>query len=145
MNVGFSLRGFFIVLLPMIPNFFYFLFPKAVSSGKPAKHPVLDFIEHGMQAIFIALLIFLTAPEVPFKNPLMIGIAAFLLAYYVLWILLFAKHRTLLILLCMAVFPVVYFLLAEIWIQNVWAIAPTVIFGVAHAWITDQNYQMENK
>lgn len=142
--VGFSLRGFFIVLLPMIPNFFYFLFPKAFPSGKQAKHPVLNWIEHGMQAVFIALLLFLVGPETSFQSPIMIGIVLFLISYYALWILLLMNRKTLLVLLCMAVFPVVYFLLAEIWIQNVWAIAPTLIFGIAHVRITYKDYQTEN-
>lgn len=137
-SFGFSWRGFLIVLLPMIPNIFYFLFPDAISSGKiENSHLILNIIEHGSQLIYIALLIFMvTNKYVSIQSVYIIGMAIFLLSYYALWILLFTGKKNLIILICMAIFPVVYFILAEIWLHNFLAIIPTAIFGIAHVIIT---------
>ncbi len=137
-SFGFSWRGFLIVLLPMIPNIFYFLFPNAISSGKlENSHLILNIIEHGSQLIYIALLIFMiTNKYTSIQSVYVIGMAIFLLSYYALWILLFAGNKNLIILICMAIFPVVYFILAEIWLHNFPAIIPTTIFGIVHVIIT---------
>lgn len=137
-SFGFSWKGFLIVLLPMIPNIFYFMFPNAISSGKmESSHLILDIIEHGSQLIYIALLIFMiTNRYVYIQSNYVIGMAIFLLSYYALWILLFAGNKNLIILICMAIFPVVYFILAEIWLYNFPAIVPTAIFGIVHVIIT---------
>lgn len=135
---GFSWKGFLIVLLPMIPNLFYFLFPNVISSEKVENvHFRLDVIEHGSQFIYIALLIFVISNQyVSIQSLYVVGMVIFLLFYYVLWILLFAGNKNLMILICMAVFPVIYFILAEIWLHNFVAIIPTVIFGIVHIIIT---------
>jgi len=69
-----------------------------------------------------------------------IGMVIFLLSYYVLWILLFMGRKDFIVLICMAVFPVVYFILSEIWLHNFPAILPTVIFGIAHLIITYMDF-----
>jgi hypothetical protein len=137
-SLGFSWKGFLIVLLPMIPNVFYFIFPNAIPSGTiENKHLTLDFIEHGSQFIYIGLLIFMaTNKEVSLQSKYLVGMIILLLSYYILWILLFAGNKNLVILICMAVFPVVYFILAEIWIHNYFAIIPTTVFGIVHLIIT---------
>lgn len=137
-SFGFSWKGFLIVLLPMIPNIFYFLFPNAILSGNVENnHLILDIIEHGSQIIFIALLIFMiTYKHVSLRSVYVIPMATFLLSYYALWILLFAGNKNLMILICMAVFPVAYFILSEIWLHNFLAIIPTAIFGIVHVIIT---------
>jgi hypothetical protein len=137
-SFGFSWKGFLIVFLPMIPNIFYFLFPNAISSGKVENsHLILDVIEHGSQIIYITLLIFIiTNKHVSLQSVYVIAIAIFLLSYYALWVLLFAGNKNLMILICMAVFPVIYFILAEIWLHNFLAIIPTAIFGIIHVIIT---------
>lgn len=137
-SFGFSWVGFIIVLLPMIPNIFYFLYPNVISSEKVANsHLILDVIEHGTQFIYIALLIFMmTNKNVSIQSPYVIGMAIFLLSYYAFWVLLFAGNKNLMILTCMAVFPVVYFILAEFWLRNFPAMIPTAIFGIVHVIIT---------
>lgn len=141
-SFGFSWNGFLIVLLPMIPNIFYFLFPDAISSGRVENsHLTLDLIEHGSQIIYITLLIFIiTNKNVSLQSVYVIAMAIFLLSYYILWILLFAGNKDLIILICMAIFPVVYFILAEIWLRNFLAIIPTVIFGIVHVIITYKDF-----
>lgn len=139
---GFSWKGFLIVLLPMIPNVFYFLFPNAISNGSiVGSHLILDIIEHGSQAIYIAFLIILiTKKDTPLQSPYVAGMAILLLSYYILWILLFSGMKNLMVLICMSVFPVIYFILAEIWLHNFPAIAPTAIFGIVHVMITCMDF-----
>ncbi|WP_110929874.1 hypothetical protein [Paenibacillus bouchesdurhonensis] len=139
---GFSWKGFLVVLLPMIPNILYFAIPNSISTGGSAEnHKVLDLIEHGSQFMYMALLVIVISKQtIPFKSNYIISMAIFLIAYYVLWILLFAGHKNILVFLCMAVFPVIYFILAEMWLYNYFAIVPTVIFGIVHTIITYKDF-----
>lgn len=141
--LGFSCKGFLIVLLPMLPNILFFLYPNAIASGDIVKgHKVLDIIEHGSQIIFIAFLLFYKSKqEVTIRSAYVLGMVIFLVSYYVLWVLLFGGNKTLIVLICMAIFPVVYFILAEVWLHNYIAIIFTMIFGFVHVMITYMDYQ----
>ena len=136
--LGFSWKGLIVFLLPMIPNIFYFLYPAPDGTGYIANnHIVLDILEHGSQAIFILMLIFVMSKQTSkIQSPYVIGMAISLIFYFVLWILYFTGKANLIILLGMAILPVVYFILAEIWLNNYLAIIPTVLFGVVHIIIT---------
>lgn len=126
----------------MLPNIFYFLIP--ASPGKLASsHLYLDILEHGSQAIFIFLLIFVIREQAyEMICPYTIGMAVILTIYLVLWIFLFTGYTNLVILLGMAVLPVIYFILAEMWLHNYFAIIPTVLFGIVHVIITYSDYQI---
>ena len=139
---GFSWKGLIVFLLPMIPNIFYFLFPAPEGAGNIANnHMILDVLEHGSQAIFIFMLIFVISKQTSkIQSPYTVGMAILLLFYFVLWILYFTGKANLIILLGMAILPVVYFILAEIWLYNYLAIIPTVLFGIVHVIITYINY-----
>lgn len=128
-HFGFSWKGLIIFLLPMIPNIFYFLIPALDISGNNANsHLILDVLEHGSQAIFFFLLIFVVREQASeMRCPYIIGMAIMLIFYYGLWILYFTGNANSIIFLGMAVLPVVYFILAEIWLQNYLAIIPTVL------------------
>ncbi|MGG7177516.1 hypothetical protein ACQPU1_07995 [Clostridium paraputrificum] len=145
-SFSFSLTGFLIVLLPMIPNFFYFLLPNAFSTEKiENKHLILDIIEHGSQFFYIALLIFITTNKnLSMQSLYFVGMVVSLVFYYILWILLFSGHKNLIILISMAIFPVIYFILSEIWINNLLSTIPTVIFGVVHVIITYKDFTSSN-
>ncbi|MFF2482425.1 hypothetical protein [Paenibacillus sp. NPDC058071] len=139
---GFSWKGFLVVVLPMIPNLLYFANPKLIPTrGSGKSHKALDLIEHGSQFVYIALLVIVLSKQtISFKSNYIIGMAIFLIAYYVLWILLFAGHTNRLVHFCLAIFPVIYFILAEMWLYNYFAIVPTIIFGVAHTVITYKDF-----
>lgn len=125
----------------MIPNFLYFAFPKILPS-KSTNHVLLDIIEHGSQAVLFVLLIFFsTKNDVPLQRIFLIGMIIFLIPYYLLWLLLILGYKNLFILMCMAVFPVIYFILGEIWIKNYPAILPTLVFGVVHSMITYKDFK----
>ncbi|MFD1773873.1 hypothetical protein [Paenibacillus rhizophilus] len=140
---GFSWEGLVVFILVMIPNLFYFWLPNSSGSGRtPSKHLILDIMEHGSQAIFIFLLVFLISKQgAPMLSPYTIGMAILLLLYYLLWIFYFRGYKNFTVLLGMAVVPVAYFILAEIWLHKIPAVVPTVIFGVTHIVITYIDYR----
>ena len=137
-SFGFSWKGLLTFLLIMIPNIFFFFLPNQNVLGSGINnHLILDIIEHASQAIFIFLLLFLISKRnSPMVSPYTICIAIILLSYYALWIFYFLGSNNLILLLGMAVLPVAYFTLAEIWLHNLPAIVPTAIFGIVHIIIT---------
>ena len=137
-SIGFSLQGFLIILLPMVPNIFYFVFPKFfISNHEVTKHEILELIEHSSQFLFILLLLLLKSNiDASRQSKLVLVISLVLIAYYLLWILLVLGYRNRIVLMCMAIFPVIYFILSEIWLHNYFAMIPTVIFGIAHSMVT---------
>ena len=142
-SFGFSWKGLLAFLLIMIPNIFYFFLPNsAVSGSADSNHLIGDIIEHVSQAIFIILLMFLVNKRgSPMVSPYTVCMAILLLSYYVLWTFYFTGSKNLVILLGMAVLPVAYFVLAEIWLHNLPAIIPTAIFGFVHIIITYIDFQ----
>ncbi|WFR55140.1 hypothetical protein QA584_16160 [Anaerocolumna sp. AGMB13025] len=136
---GFSIKGLIIFLLPMIPNLFFFLFPKNGNAFGNAdnKHVILDILEHGSQAVFVFLLIFLINRQTSLVlGPYTFSFGIALIMYFILWGFYFSGNNTLFILLGLAIIPVVYFILSEIWLHNLPAIIPTMIFGIVHTIIT---------
>jgi hypothetical protein len=145
-NIGFSWKGLMIFLLPMLPNILFFICKDPNGSmAATNNHLILDIIEHGSQAIFIALLIFVVSKK---DSPILCGYTIImlisLLAYYGFWIVYFTAGTNYILLMSMAIFPVVYFILAEIWLHNILAIIPTLIFGIVHIIITHINYSPLN-
>jgi hypothetical protein len=137
-SIGFSLKGLIVFLLTMIPNLFYFWLPKTVDRmTNVKKHPVLDMVEHGCQGIFILLLIFLVSGKAsPVLSPYTPLLGIILILYFILWFYFFTGRKILPILLGLAILPVIYFILAEIWLHNFPAVIPTAIFGLTHVIIT---------
>lgn len=138
---GFSWKALLIVILPMIPNFFYFIFPNILASTN--EHFILDSIEHVSQFIYIILLIFLISDKpilIDKSNPFILGMVFFLLLYFILWVFLFLGNTSFIILFCMAVFPIIYFILAECWLYNYIAMCFTIIFGITHIIVTFKDF-----
>ena len=82
--------------------------------------------------IFLSTNIVVRKQASEMRCPYIIGMPIMLIFYYGLWILYFTGNANSIIFLGMAVLPVVYFILAEIWLQNYLAIIPTVLFGIVH-------------
>lgn len=80
-HFGFSWKGLIIFLLPMIPNIFYFLIPASDISGNNANsYLILDVLEHGSQAIFFFLLIFVVRKQASeMRCPYIIGMVIMLI------------------------------------------------------------------
>lgn len=141
-NMEFSLKGLVVFLLPMLPNILFLILPNPNSSMTVAKNNfLLDIIEHGSQAIFVIFLIFgVNRKESPVLCGYTILMAILLLSYYGFWLAYFTIGTNFIMLLSMAIFPVIYFFLAEIWLHNLLAIVPLTIFGISHIIITYINY-----
>lgn len=141
-NMAFSVKGFIIFLLPMLPNFIFFALPNSNSSNATVNtHFALDIIEHGSQALFFMLLIFTLNKKVsPLLCKYTILMAVFLLCYYGCWIVYFTRGANSILIMLMAIFPVIYFSLSIIWLNSVLAIAPLAIFAVSHILITYIDY-----
>jgi hypothetical protein len=141
-NIGFSWKGLVVFLLPMLPNVLFFILKDP--NGRMAvtnNHLLLDIIEHGSQGIYAVLLIFLVSrKESPILSGYMIFIVLFLLAYFGLWVAYFTIGANFTMLMLMAIIPVIYFIIAEIWLHNLPAVVFTAIFGIVHVIITYINY-----
>jgi len=146
-HFAFSLKGLIIFLLPMIPNLFFFLLPSPTGVASSVSAPkILDFLEHGSQGLFIfSLIFFVSSKASQLNSPYTIAMGIMLGLYYLLWVFYFTNHVTLLIQLGLAVFPVIYFILGELWLHNPIAVIPTLFFGIFHVIITISNYSRFHK
>ena len=109
-----------------------------------------EIIENVSRAAYLVLLTVLAS-----KNPLKIQsawlmvAALFLFLYYIVWIRYFAGGRDVALLnksflfvpIPLAVFPVLYFLCAAVWLGNLPAAVSAVIFGAAHITVSVQSFR----
>lgn len=143
-SIGFSWKGLAVFLLPMLPNVLFFILKDPNSrTAVTNNHLLLDIIEHGSQGIYAALLIFIVSRKAsPILSGYMVFISLFLLAYFGLWVAYFTVGANFTMLMLMAIIPVIYFIIAGIWLHNLPAVVFTVIFGVAHSIITYLDYHL---
>lgn len=141
-SIGFSWKGLVIFLLPMFPNFLFLIINNPSNEMVITNNNLLiNMIEHGSQGLFAVLLIFfISKKETPILSRYMIFISLFLLSYFLLWLLYFTVGVNFKILMLMAIIPVIYFIIAEVWLHNLLAVAVTVVFGITHVTITYLNY-----
>ena len=93
------------------------------------------------------------APEYPdsLRSVWLYLAGGFLALYYAVWLRYFAGGRKtellrrafLLVPLPLAVFPVLYYLCAAIWLHNVPAVIIMLIFGAAHITVSLQSFRKE--
>lgn len=104
-------------------------------------HLLLDIIEHGSQGIFAALLIFIVSRKGSLiLSGYMVFIIVFLLSYFGLWAVYFSIGANFTMLMLMAIIPVIYFMIAEIWLHNLPAFVFKAVFGVIHIIVTYLDY-----
>ena len=151
LKIAFSWVGLVIFALPMLINIAYTAFPPAGEPAAPA--PVKRWVEATEQVSRIAYLaaIVLLVSERPLSasSPWLYGAAGFLVLYYIVWIRYFASGRDiallrrpfLLVPMPLAVFPVLYFLCAALWVHNLPAVILMLIFGAAHLTVSVQFFR----
>lgn len=152
MHFEFSWVGLIIFLLPMIINIFYVIFPPKSNGGEGdtlnKKFPKLEAIEHGTRIAYAVVLCVLTSNKrLDYTNPLLKISILFLILYYIVWIRYFIGGRDakllgikfLFIPMPLAVFPVLYFIFASLWMNNYIATAVMLVFGIVHNIISYQN------
>ena len=146
LKISFSWIGLVVFALPMLINLVYAAFPPADEPQPPA--PVMRWVEIVEQASRIAYLLAGTF-LVSVRSTWFFLAVAFLLLYYAVWIRYFVFGRDVALLervflfvpMPLAVFPVLYFLCAALWLHNVPAAVLMVIFGATHLTVSLQSFQ----
>lgn len=142
MKFKFSILGIIIFMLPMLINIVYFAYqPENENQNATVIPKMLEWIEQSTRILYaIAMCFFVSNQKVNSKSPWIYLGMLFLVLYYIVWIRYFANGRDaaflgksfLFIPMPLAIFPVLYFLCAALWVHNYIALILMVIFGVAH-------------
>ena len=160
LKISFSWVGIVIFALPMIINIFYAIFPPveeevktdAKSSASDLKW--LEIVENVSRIAYLIVLTFLVSKNpLKFKSVWLYVSAAFLALYYATWIRYFIGGRKIALLnkpflfvpIPLAVFPVLYFLCAAIWMNNIPAAIIMFIFGAAHITVSIKSFDKDKK
>ena len=151
LNVSFSWIGLVIFALPMLINIVYVMFPPAGKAEQPAA--VTHWIEIVEQisriAYLFAVTLLVSRETLSFRSVWFSLAAVFLVLYYAVWLRYFMGGREIALLsrsylfvpMPLAVFPVLYFLCAAIWLHNLPAAIIMVIFGAAHLTVSLQSFR----
>lgn len=150
LKVSFSWVGLVVFALPMLINIAYVMFPPAGEAKPPA--PVTHWVEIVEQvsriAYLLAVTLLVSRRPVSWRSAWLFLAAVFLILYYAVWIRYFALGREIALLkraflfvpMPLAVFPVLYYLCAAVWLYNVPAVILMVIFGAAHWTVSIQSF-----
>ena len=151
LKVSFSWIGLVIFALPMLINIAYVMFPPAGKAEQPAA--VTHWVEIVEQisriAYLFAVTLLVSRETLSFRSVWFSLAAVFLVLYYAVWLRYFMGGREIALLsrsflfvpLPLAVFPVLYFLCAAIWLHNLPAAIIMVIFGAAHLAVSLQSFR----
>lgn len=151
LKVSFSWIGLVIFALPMLINIVYVMFPPAGKAEQTSA--VTHWVEIVEQisriAYLFAVTLLVSRENLSFRSVWLFLAALFLLLYYAVWVHYFAGGRKIALLsrsflfvpMPLAVFPVLYFLCAAIWLHNLPAAIIMVIFGAAHLTVSIQSFR----
>ena len=151
LKVSFTWFGLVIFALPMLINIAYVLFPPAGKAEQAAA--VTHWIEIVEQisriAYLFAVTLLVSRDRLSFRSGWLSLAAALLVLYYAVWFRYFMSGREISLLsrsflfvpMPLAVFPVLYFLCAAIWLRNLPAAIIMVIFGTAHLTVSLQSFR----
>lgn len=140
-----------IFALPMLINIAYVMFPPAGKAEQAAA--VTHWIEIVEQisriAYLFAVTLLVSRETLSFRSVWFSLAAVFLVLYYAVWLRYFMGGRAIVLLIRsflfvpmpLAVFPVLYFLCAAIWLHNLPAAIIMVIFGAAHLAVSLQSFR----
>lgn len=142
MKPGISWMGILIFILPMIINLIYTFFPPVNAPAEPAKvNKVIEFVEQLTRMLYLFAICFLVSErKIDYTSIWLYLEIIFLILYYIVWIRYFIGGRDTdllsksfcLIPMPLAIFPVLYFICAALWLHNMPAVIIMVIFGIAH-------------
>ena len=151
LKLSFSWIGLVIFALPMLINIAYVMFPPAGKAEQTAA------VTHGVEiveqisriAYLFAVTLLVSRETLSFRSGWLYLAAVFLVLYYVVWLRYFMGGREIALLsrsflfvpMPLAVFPVLYFLCAAIWLHNLPAAIIMVFFGAAHLTVSLQSFR----
>lgn len=137
-----NILGIIIVILMLIPNIVYAL--KFRGQANKCTNKFLNILEQvGRYGCMILMVFCIGMPKFSFPSVgnflvYLLGNAAFLLAYWIVWILFFIKQSSWKS-MALAVIPVCIFLLSG-WMMEYWLLMVfAVVFGTAHIYVTIKN------
>ena len=151
LKVSFSWIGLVIFALPMLINIVYVMFPPAGKAEQTSA--VTHWVEIVEQisriAYLFAVTLLVSRETLSFRSVWFSLAAVFLVLYYAVWLRYFMGGREIALLsrsflfvpMPLAVFPVLYFLCAAIWLKNLPAAIIMVIFGAAHFAVSLQSFR----
>ena len=151
LKVSFSWIGLVIFALPMLINIAYVMFPPAGKAEQPVV--VTHWIEIVEQisriAYLFAVTLLVSRENLSFRSVCFSLAVVSLVLYYAVWLRYFMGGREIALLsrsflfvpMPLAVFPVLYFLCAAIWLHNLPAAIIMVIFGAAHLTVSIQSFR----
>ena len=152
LRVSFSWIGLVIFALPMLVNIAYVMFPPADKTEGTAAAHWIELVEKISRiAYLLAITLLVSGKFVSFRSVWLFLAAFFLILYNAVWLRYFIGGRKvallsrsfLLVPMPLAVFPVLYFLCAAVWLHNLPAVLLMMIFGAAHLTVSLQSFRQE--
>lgn len=151
MKLSFSWIGIVVFALPMLINIAYVIFPPA-GTAKQSKGVTrwFEIVENISRiAYLVSISVLVSEKPVNPKSAWLMLSALFLILYYIVWIRYFKGGRDIALLgkpflfvpMPLAVFPVLYFMFAAIWLGNIPAAVIMAIFGAAHITVSVQSFR----
>ncbi len=145
-NLSITIKsGALIPLLIMLPNVVWMLSPKTNASAPPSEPLFLTILENvGRFATLILPFFFSLDMHRKLSLPVAIGMGLALAVYYACWIRYFAGGRVSTLLgapflgipIPMAIAPIAFFILSSYLMSSWWMFGASLLFGVAHIWIS---------
>ena len=151
LKASFSWFGLVIFALPMLINIAYAMFPPVGKAEQTVT--VTHWIEIVEQisriAYLFAVTLLVSRENLSFRSGWLSLAAVFLILYYAVWLRYFMGGREVSLLsrsflfvpIPLAVFPVLYYLCAAIWMHNLPAAVIMVMFGAAHLTMSVQSFR----
>ena len=151
MKLSFSRLGLVLFVLPMLINLAYVMFPPAEEAKADGAVPrwVEGIEQISRIAYLFAVTLLVSRENLSFRSVCFSLAAVFLVLYYAVWLRYFMGGREIALLsrsflfvpMPLAVFPVLYYLCAAIWLHNLPAAIIMVIFGAAHLTVSIQSFR----
>ena len=152
LKLSFSWVGLAVFTLPMLINIAYAVFPPVgkAEQGAAVSHWIEIVEQISRIAYLFAITLLVSRKPVQFRGVWLWLVALFLILYYAVWIRYFAGRREISLLnrtflfvpMPLAVFPVLYFLCAAVWLHNLPAVIIMIIFGAAHLSVSIQSFRL---
>jgi hypothetical protein len=149
--MSFSIPALIVLLVILIPNLLFLVFPPKDMPGQLKNGGVLlNIMEQGGRILFFVIFPFTARTTAPVGFSLYLCLAIlFAFLYELLWLRYFHNQRAFRCLfgpvlgipVPMALFPILSFAFAAGWLSAYWALIPLAAFGIGHivnTWITAQ-------
>ena len=140
----FSLVGLVVVVLQQVPGIVWAIHPPQIDPfARNSGTLPIEILEKafGIATVLLLVVVPATVPILPRMRPLFLGgTVAVLAAYYLFYVLYYLGFTSLAILLGMAAFPPVCFLLVALYQDNYLALITSLVFGAVHIGLTYANF-----